>query len=90
MPRRKSGILTARADKKKHLRNLKVKQGLKKAVKKFRALIAAKNAAEAATLLTKLYSLFDKAAKKGIIHSNTADRKKSRFKKSLLKIPKTA
>jgi len=90
MPRRKSGILTARADKKKHLHNLKVRQGLKKAVKKFQALIAAKNASEAAKLLTNLYSLLDKAAKKGIVHTNTANRKKSRFKKSLLKILKAA
>ena len=90
MPRRKSGVLTARADKKKHLRNLKVKQELKKAVKKFQALILTKNTKEAAGLLSKIYSLFDKAAKKGIVHPNTADRKKSRLKKNLLKIPKPA
>lgn len=86
MPRRKSGIVTARADKKKHARNLKVKTELKKSVKKFQALIAAKNTKEASTLLAKIYSLFDKAAKKGLVHPNTANRKKSRFKKSLSKL----
>ena len=90
MPRRKSGIVTARADKKKHLRNLKVKRELKKTVKKFQELILNKKVQEAKAFLTKIYSLFDKAAKKGIIHPNTADRKKSRFKKSLLKVPKAA
>ncbi|MFA4984842.1 MAG: 30S ribosomal protein S20 [Candidatus Omnitrophota bacterium] len=86
MPRRKSGIVTARADKKKHARNLKVKTELKKSVKKFQALIAAKNTKEASALLAKIYSLFDKAAKKGLVHPNTANRKKSRFKKSLSKL----
>ena len=89
MPRRKSGIVTARADKKKHLHNLKIKQELKKAVKKFQALIAAKNVAEAKTFLGKLYSLFDKSAKKGMLHPNTANRKKSRFKKNLLTVSKS-
>jgi len=90
MPRRKSGILTARVDKKKHLRNLKIKQELKKSVKKFKTLIETKNAVEATTFLKKIFSLLDKAAKKGILHSNTANRKKSRFKKSVLRISKAA
>lgn len=90
MPRRKSGIVTARADKKKHLRNIKVKTGLKKAVKKFQTMIESKNIQEASALLAKLYSLFDKAAKKGIVHPNTANRKKSRFKNSISRIAKAS
>ena len=34
MPRRKSSIKKTRADRKKHLRNLKIKQNLKKIIKK--------------------------------------------------------
>ena len=85
MPRRKSSIKKKRADKKKHLRNLKVKRQLKATLKKFRELILAKNLAEAKALLKKAYSQLDKAAKKRIIHPGTADRKKSRLMKRLIK-----
>ena len=90
MPRRKSGIATARADKKKHARNVRVKTGLKKAVKQFQALVEAKKNDEAAALLKKLYSLFDKAAKKGVIPRNASSRKKSRFKRSIARITKAS
>jgi len=83
MPRRKTSLKKTRADKKKHLRNLRVKIQLKKALKKFEALLSAKNAGEAKTVLVKVLSQLDKAAKKHIIHSKTADRKKSRLMKRL-------
>jgi len=83
MPRRHSSIKTKRADTKKHLRNLKIKQGLKKTIKKFQTLVLAKNLQEAKTLLQKIYSLLDKAAKKNVIHPNTANRKKSRLTQKL-------
>jgi len=86
MPRRRSSIKKKRADKKRHLRNLKIKKELKKMLKKFQALLVAKNAQEAVAFLNKLSSRLDKAAKKGIIHSNTANRKKSRLMHSLNKI----
>lgn len=86
MPRRRSSIKRSRVDSKKHLRNLKVKQRLKKTLKKFRALVSAKNTSEAKTLLTKVFSELDKAAKKKIIHPKTADRKKSRLARTTLKI----
>jgi len=79
MPRRRTSIKKQRVDKKRHLRNLKVKQQLKKTIKEFQALLSAKNINEAKTLLRKVYSLLDKAAKKRIIHPNTANRRKSRL-----------
>jgi small subunit ribosomal protein S20 len=85
MPRRRTSIKKTRADKKKHLRNLRVMQQLKKTIKKFNALLVAKNLTEAKTLLTKTFSQLDKAAKKNIIHSKTSDRKKSRLMKRLSK-----
>jgi small subunit ribosomal protein S20 len=85
MPRRKTSLKKKRADKKKHLRNLKIKQQLKKAIKKFQSLISAKNAAEAKSMLAKVFSQLDKAAKKKIIHPATANRKKSRLMKRLSK-----
>jgi small subunit ribosomal protein S20 len=83
MPRRRTSLKRTRADKKKHLRNLTIKQQLKKTVKKFQALLTAKNANEAKALLGKIFSQLDKAAKKNIIHPRTADRKKSRLTKRL-------
>lgn len=85
MPRRKTSIKKSRTDKRKHLRNLKVKQQLKKALKKFQSLLAAKNSAEAKTFLKTVFSQLDKAAKKEIIHPNTASRKKSRLSRRLNK-----
>ena len=83
MPRRKTSLKKHRADKKKHLHNLKIKQELKKTLKKFQALLSAKNTNEAKTLLGKVFSQLDKAAKKRIIHPQTANRKKSRLTKRL-------
>lgn len=83
MPRRKSSIKRKRADKKRHLRNIRIKQELKKLLKKFQALVASKNTAEAKTFLGKIYSKLDKAAKKGIIHRNTANRRKSRLTRKI-------
>ena len=85
MPRRRTSLKKQRVDAKRHLRNLKVKQQLKKTVKKFLALLSAKNINEAKALLGKVFSQLDKAAKKRIIHPRTATRKKSRLMKRLTK-----
>ncbi|MFA5144737.1 MAG: 30S ribosomal protein S20 [Candidatus Omnitrophota bacterium] len=83
MPRRRTSVKKTRADKKKHLRNLKIKQQLKKTIKKFQSLLSAKNTAEAKALLGKVFSQLDKAAKKRVIHPCTSDRRKSRLAKKL-------
>ena len=83
MPRRRTSLKVTRASKKKHLRNLKVKQQLKKTLKELQVLFAAKNVSEAKKLLVKAFSQLDKAAKKNVIHPGTADRKKSRLAKRL-------
>jgi small subunit ribosomal protein S20 len=83
MPRRRSSLKRNRADKKRHLRNLKVKRDLKNAIKEFQALISANSLQEARAHLAKVFSKLDKAAKKGIIHINVACRKKSRLAKKL-------
>ena len=87
MPRRRTSLKKKRSDKKKHLRNLRIKRELKKTLKKFQELLAAKNTAEAKILLVKVFSQFDKAAKKRVIHLSTANRKKSRLS---LRLAKTA
>jgi small subunit ribosomal protein S20 len=83
MPRRKTSVKKTRSDKNKHLRNLRVKLQLKKTIKQFQALLSAKNTAEAKTLLKKVFSQLDKAAKKRIIHPKTSDRRKSRLMQRL-------
>ena len=85
MPRRKCSLKRKRADKKRRAHNLKIKRQLKKVLKKFQALLAAKNTEEAKKFLKKAFSQLDKAAKKRIIHPNTANRKKSRLTRRLTK-----
>ena len=85
MPRRKTSLKRKRADKKRHFRNLKIKRTLKKTIKQFQKLLSEKNLTEAKALLNKVFSQFDKAAKKRIIHPNAANRKKSRLTRKLLK-----
>lgn len=87
MPRRRTSLKRNRADKKRHQRNLRVKNELKKTLKKLQALLTAKNTAEAKTLLKKAFSQLDKAAKKNIIHQSSANRKKSRL---MLRLSKAA
>lgn len=72
--------------KKKEMRNKAVKTELKTLVKKVDAAIAEDNKEAAATALLAATSKIDKAAKKGILHKNTAARKISRLNKAVNKI----
>ena len=85
MPRRRTSLKSNRVNKRKHTRNLKIKQQLKKAVKKFQELLSEKNVTEAKTFIAKVFSQLDKAAKKNIIHPATANRRKSRLTRRLSK-----
>ncbi|MCM8796266.1 MAG: 30S ribosomal protein S20 [Candidatus Omnitrophica bacterium] len=85
MPRRRTSLKKNRADRKKHLQNLRIKRELKKTIKKFTDLLLAKNTAEAKTLLAKIFSQLDKAAKKHVLHFRTTNRKKSRLMRRLAK-----
>ena len=85
MPHRRTSLKSQRKDKKRRLRNLKIKRDIKKAIKKFRKYLLEKNTAEAKKLLSEVSSKLDKAAKKGIIKKNNASRKKSRLTRALLK-----
>jgi small subunit ribosomal protein S20 len=85
MPRRRTSLKSNRINKRKHARNLKIKQQLKKAIKKLQELLSEKNSGEAKTFITKVFSQLDKAAKKNIIHPRTANRRKSRLMRRLNK-----
>lgn len=59
------------------LRNRQVKSSLKTLFKKFETSVAEGDHEGAAQLSTLLASRLDKAASKGVLHKNTAARKKS-------------
>ena len=58
-------------------RNKSAKSALKTTIKKFDAAVASGNREEAAAAYTKAVKAIDKAVNKGILHKNTAARKKS-------------
>jgi small subunit ribosomal protein S20 len=68
------------------MHNLDIKTDLKKTVKKFLASVSAKNKSEAETGLKTVFKKIDKAAKRNILHKNTAARRKSRFSTLVAKI----
>ncbi|MBQ4646836.1 MAG: 30S ribosomal protein S20 [Candidatus Gastranaerophilales bacterium] len=67
-------------------RNVAFKTSIKTAVKKVLACAASEDRTELNALLSKVYQLCDKAAGKGILHKNTAARKKSRLTKAVKKL----
>lgn len=81
MPQHKSPMKRMKTDKKREARNNYVKRTLKTLAKKFRSEMPVE---EKQKLMDSIYSQLDKAAKKGVIHSRTASRRKSRLA-SLLK-----
>ena len=84
MPNIKSAKKRVKVSEKKNLRNRVVKSGVRTAVKKFDAAVAT-DAASAATVLSDTTSAIDKAAAKGVMHKNAANRKKARLAKRLTK-----
>ena len=78
MPNIKSAIKRVKVSEKKNLQNRMVKTGLKTSVKKFDAALA-EDAANAGAQLSATTSAIDKAAAKGVISKNAANRKKARL-----------
>lgn len=75
----KSAEKRERQEAKRRLRNHAAKSTVRTAIKKFDAAVAAGDKAAAATALAESNKLLDRVAGKGIIHKNTAARKKSRL-----------
>ena len=84
MPNIKSAKKRVLVSEKKNLRNRMVKSAVRTSVKKFDAAVAA-DPTTANVQLTATTSAIDKAAAKGIIHKNAANRKKARLAKQLNK-----
>ncbi len=75
----KSAEKRERQEAARRLRNRAAKSTMRTAIKKFEAAVAKGDKEAAAVALAESNKLLDAAAGKGIIHRNTADRKKSRI-----------
>ena len=83
MANTKSAAKRARQSTVRNARNASVVSALKNGQKKLRTAIAAGKVDEAKAEFVKVSSALDKAAKRGVIHKNSADRKKSVFNRAL-------
>ena len=68
-----------RQNRKRRLRNSSTKSTMKTAIKKFNEAVASGDVESASATLAASLKLIDSTASKGVIHKNTANRKKSRL-----------
>ncbi|MCG0238792.1 MAG: 30S ribosomal protein S20 [Firmicutes bacterium] len=90
MANHRNALKAARKAAARALRNKMWRSMVKTAIRKVREAIAAGNVAEAQVLLSKAFKVIDKAASKGVLHANTAARKKARLAKKLAALAKSA
>ena len=83
MPNIKSAIKRVKVSEKKNLRNRMIKSAMRTNVKKFATAVEAGQAD--AAMLSAAQGVVDKAAAKGVIHKNAANRKKARMAKAMNK-----
>ena len=81
----KKRVLIAEANR---VRNVAFKTSIKTAVKKALALATGEDKEALNSAVSKVYQLCDKAVSKGILHKNTAARKKSRLVLAIKKLAK--
>lgn len=86
MPTTKSAKKALAQSEKKRSRNRHFSELYKESVKKFERAVIAKSG-NLVELLSEVYSRIDTLAKKNIIHTNNAARKKSAFAKLLKSVP---
>ena len=79
MPVKRAAMKALRQNRKRHDRNVAIKNNVRKAVKEARRLLATKDKAKAVEAITIAVKKLDKAAQKGILKKNTAARLKSRL-----------
>ena len=81
MANTRSAAKRARQTERRTVRNKSVLTGMKRQPKKLAEAVAAGDPAKARVALDVLASRLDKAAKRGIVHRNLANRRKSRAAK---------
>ena len=79
----KSAIKRNRQNEKRRLRNAAVRSTVRTSVKNARAALEGGQADQARAALLNTIQTLDKAVTKGVIHRNTAARKKSRLTRQL-------
>ncbi len=79
MPNIKSAAKRVTTIQKRTLRNSRLKSALRSTIRRFDEAMAASNKEEAQVRLKNATVALDKAVTKGILHKNTAARKKSRL-----------
>ncbi|MFZ5631953.1 MAG: 30S ribosomal protein S20 [Bacillota bacterium] len=79
MPNIKSAAKRVEVIRKKTLRNQKLKSALRTSIRRFDEALAGNSKEDAKTRLNRAVIAIDKAVTKGILHKNTAARKKSRL-----------
>ena len=84
MPNIQSAKKRVKVSETKNLRNRMVKSGVKTSIRKLNAAVA-EGAEAAGKQYVETTSAIDKAAAKGIIHKNAANRKKARLAKLIAK-----
>lgn len=85
MANTRSAAKRARQAERRTLRNKSVLTGLKRQQKRLAEAVASGDRAKAQIALNVLASRLDKAAKRGIVHRNLSNRRKSRAAKLLAK-----
>jgi small subunit ribosomal protein S20 len=83
MANTKSAAKRARQSTTRHDRNVSVLSALKSGQKKLRTALAKGDTETAKVEFQKVSSALDKAAKRGVIHKNSADRRKAVFNRAL-------
>jgi len=86
MPNIKSAAKRVEIIRKRTLRNARIKSALKTAIRKFEEAIKTADKEEAGLKLRNAVKVIDKAVTKGVLHKNTASRKKSRLTKRFNKL----
>ncbi|MBM7868016.1 30S ribosomal protein S20 [Heliobacterium gestii] len=81
MPNIKSAIKRVKIARERTLKNASARSALRTTLKRFEAALASADVDNARAALAKAVRALDKAAAKGLIHKNTASRKKSRISK---------
>jgi small subunit ribosomal protein S20 len=79
MPNTKSAERRMRSSARRHAQNQSSKARLKTLEKKYLSLVTSGKKDEASVALRNVTSALDKASKSGVVHANTASRKKSRL-----------
>ncbi len=88
MPNTKSAAKAMRQSRRRRDINSKTRSKVKNATKQVKKFTSDNNVNEALKALRDAMSALDKAVKKGVVHKNTASRKKSRMAKAIAKLAK--